>query len=105
MKRFAMFLVWTLVVWAFILFVGSQVSQVMQIGKYTEAQPEPATARDGFTVGLRAGVEAQRAGFAFAKQNWHTTLGISLALAGLGSIARILPGTGKPGGPPPLPTR
>ncbi len=104
MKRFAMFLVWTLVVWACILIVGSQISQVMHIGKYAEAE-QPETARDGFAVGLRAGVEARRAGFGFFKENWHVTLGISVALAGLGSIARILPGTGKPGPPPPLPTR
>ena len=104
MKRFVMFLVWTLVVWACILLVGSQVSQVMHIGKYAEAE-QPETARDGFAVGLRAGVDAQLVGFAFAKEHWLLTLGISLAFAGLGSIARILPGTGKPGTPPPLPTR
>ena len=102
MKRFAMFLVWTLVVWACILIVGSQIAQVTHAHERTAVE-RPGTIGDGLKVGLRAGVETQRVGFAFAKEHWLLTLGISVAFAGLGSIARILPGTGKPGGPPPLP--
>lgn len=102
MKRFAMFLVWTLVVWACILIVGSQIAQVTHAQERTAVE-RPGTIEDGFKLGLRAGVDAQLVGFAFAKEHWLLTLGISLAFAGLGSIARILPGTGRPGGPPPLP--
>ena len=104
MKRFAMFLVWTLVVWAFIVFFGSQVSQATHAGERA-ALERPESMRDSFKIGLRTGMGAPLAAIAFAKEHWRLTVGISVALAGLGSIARILPGTGRPGGPPPLPTR
>ena len=104
MKRFAMFLVWTLIVWVFILFVGSQISQVTHASERAMME-RPESVRDSFKLGLRTGMDAPLSGFAFAKEHWHITLGISLAFAGLGSLARILPGTGKPGGPPPLPPR
>ena len=104
MKRFAMFLVWALIVGAFIVFAGSQVSQVTHAGERAMLE-RPESMRDSFKLGLRTGMDAPLSAFAFAKEHWLLTLGISIALAGLGTVARILPGTRRPGGPPPLPTR
>jgi hypothetical protein len=104
MKRFGFFLLWTLVFWLVVLMMGRQFS-VFSSRELWREDPEPTSIREGFRTGLRAGRQAREAGRKFLHDYWHISLAASAAVAGIGSIAGVLPGARKQRAPlpPPLP--
>jgi hypothetical protein len=103
-RRFAFFLLWTLVLWTFAMAIGIRVAGM----SYSMSHIDPVSdggLKEGFQVGLRHGLASRSASFAFMLRYWHVTLAGALLLAAAGSLPGVLPGTGKPRvtEPPPLP--
>lgn len=106
MKRIGFFLLWALMFWAFALMAGSQISigyQSVQAQRNIQARPDDF--RKILQVSLHSRQTRGQVSLEFIRRYWRVTLACATLLAGIGSVAGGLPGTGKPKTtePPPLP--